>query len=56
MDALNGKKTYIGGLLLAIGAVVSAAGYPEIGELVTQLGQAVSVAGIGHKLAKAATP
>lgn len=49
---LDGKKTYIGAILIGIGAALTAAGYPEIGEPVTRFGEALSIGGLGHKLAK----
>lgn len=50
---LNGYKTYLGAILIGAGAALSAAGYAEIGEPVTRIGEALAIGGIGHKLAKA---
>ena len=55
MDQLNGKKTYIGAALMAVGVAVSFLGYPEFGEPIRDFGQSVAVVGLGHKIAKAST-
>ena len=52
MNWFDGKKTYIGGFLMAVGVFATNVGYPEWGAALTQFGTAVSVIGIGHKLAK----
>lgn len=52
MGFLDGYKTYIGGALIATGVFLVQIGYPELGEAVRQFGEAISVVGIGHKLAK----
>jgi len=49
---LNGYKTYIGAILIGLGAALTAAGYAEIGEPLTRFGEALSIGGVGHKLAK----
>jgi hypothetical protein len=50
---LNGYKTYLGAILIGVGAALTAAGYAEMGELLTRFGEALSIGGLGHKLAKA---
>lgn len=52
MNKLNGYKTYIGGAFIALGAFLKAIGNPELGDPLITLGEAVSVVGLGHKLAK----
>lgn len=50
---LNGYKTYLGAALIGLGAVLTALGYADIGEPLTRFGEALSIGGLGHKLAKA---
>jgi hypothetical protein len=52
METLNGKKSYIGVLLYAIGDALVMAGYPEYGEPVKRLGEMLFGVGVAHKLAK----
>ena len=52
MNFLDGKKTYIGAGLMAAGVFIVQLGYVEVGNAVRELGMAVSVIGVGHKLAK----
>jgi hypothetical protein len=49
----NGYKTYLGAVLIGVGAALKALGYSEVAEVLMRLGEALGVAGIGHKLAKA---
>ena len=52
MGWLDGKKTYIGGFLMALGVFLTQVGYADLGDAVTKFGMAVSVVGVGHKLDK----
>ncbi len=52
MGFLDGYKTYIGAALMAAGVFLAQVGYVELGDAMRQFGMAVSVVGVGHKLAK----
>ncbi len=52
MDFLNGKKTYIGGGLMAAGVFLTQLGYADLGSALNEFGMAIAAVGIGHKLAK----
>lgn len=49
---LNGKKTYLAALFLAIAAALDSLGYMEYAAIVRQLGGALGLLGLGHKIAK----
>lgn len=52
---LDGKKTYLGGALLGGAAFIHAVfpQYAAVADVLSQLGTALSVVGIGHKIEKA---
>ena len=52
MNILDGKKTYIAAVFVAVAAALPVLGYPEYSELVMKLGGALGIVGIGHKLSK----
>ena len=52
MELLNGYKTYIGGAIIAIASIVDYAGYPPVGALLRELGMALGLVGIAHKVQK----
>ena len=49
---LNGYKTYLGGAIIAVSAIVDYAGYPPIGALLRELGFALGLVGVAHKIQK----
>ena len=53
LQKLNGYKTYIGGVLIGLGAFLKTIGHQEYGEAFVMFGEAVAVVGLGHKLSKA---
>lgn len=51
-NLFNGKKTYIGAALIAAAAVLNYLGYSELGDVLIQLGVALGLFGMAHKIAK----
>lgn len=49
---LSGYKTYVGAALLGLGAALEALGFSEFGLIARQLGEAIAVVGVGHKIQK----
>ena len=52
MTFLNGYKTYIGGAIIAIASIVDYSGNPAIGALLRELGMALGLVGVAHKISK----
>ena len=51
---INGYKTYLGAALIAVSAAMTYLGMTEYSDVVLKIGEALGIAGLGHKLAKAA--
>ena len=52
MVAIGGWKTKVGALFIGLAAAITAVGYPEIGDQLRMLGEAVLGLGIAHKITK----
>ncbi len=50
---MKGWKTWLGVVVIAVGAGLNAAGLNEIAETVMAVGAAIGVVGVSHKIEKA---
>lgn len=53
MRILDGKKTYLGALMIGLSAALPILGFDQWVDVVRALGEALGIYGIGHKVVKA---
>lgn len=53
MTLLNGYKTYLGGLMIILSAILPVFGIPFNVDALLHVGEGLSIIGIGHKFVKA---
>jgi hypothetical protein len=52
LEAINGKKSYVGLFLYGVGQALLLVGLPDLGEPISKAGELLAGVGVVHKLAK----